>query len=785
MATASLRLTGNVIFNNATGNARMQMEQIGFPAAVIATGRIDAARLPLEPSITGNLTPTANILYSLGNATHRWKDLFLSGNTLYLGNAIISESSGGGGGISINAGAGSGSVALGPTRVLGNLVVEGNLTVLGGNVVEIQTETQITDQLIVTNAGTGPALIVEQTGSEDIAIFKDDGNVVVRIHDGSGAMSVGGDVANPLGTLHVVGNVYASGTYVGNGASLTSLNASAVTTGTQVRIGEGAGQTSQGSSAVAIGPSAGANVQSVNAVAVGDRAGSNTQGSLAVAVGSLAGRTSQGTRTVAIGHYAGEISQQPYAVAVGQGAGYSNQGSNAIAIGSVAAQANQAANSIVINATGVTLNNTTANSCVIKPVRDYASIARRVALYDATSGEVSTNSGHLTMDASNNVLVGTTSVNATGASLQVGGLGQNTVTAFNTAGNMGGSIVLKTTDGVVYSGGAVVFGVPQGNFAAIKGGLTNGGGNTLGDLIFATRNATSDSTLTTRMVIQADGNVGIGLTNPTYKLQVQGTCRIDNNPAVNTANFAVPYQLETRNTVEHLQGWGKGPAFVAAMYALNPLSSGWNGTSSILYLTRETTNSRSINAAGTVNASGADYAEYMTKCGNGDFTIAKGDVVGVDAKGYLTDMYDDAVTFVIKSTNPSLVGGDDWGIEDADHPKPPDPSTMTPPSGENASEEEIAAYAEAVAAHDAWTSEFEAKRARVDRIAFSGQVPVNVFGASSGDYIVPVRADDDGPGIAAIAVPDNAITFEQYRRAVGRVVKIMDDGRAFAIVKVA
>jgi hypothetical protein len=219
MATASLRLTGNVIFNNATGNARMQMEQIGFPAYVISTGRLDNARLPLEPSITGNLTPTANILYSLGNATHRWKELYLAGNTLFLGNSVISESSGGG--IAINAGS---AVALGQTRVLGNLVVEGNLTVLGGNVVEIQTETQITDQLIVTNAGTGPALIVEQTGAQDIATFKDDGNVVVRIHDG-GTMSVAGNVLPMANVTYDLGSasmrwrdLYLSGNtvYLGN-----------------------------------------------------------------------------------------------------------------------------------------------------------------------------------------------------------------------------------------------------------------------------------------------------------------------------------------------------------------------------------------------------------------------------------------------------------------------------------------------------------------------------------------------------------------------------------------
>ena len=146
-------------------------------------------------------------------------------------------------------------------------------------------------------------------------------------------------------------------------------------------------------------------------------------------------------------------------------------------------------------------------------------------------------------------------------------------------------------------------------------------------------------------------------------------------------------------------------------------------------------------------------------------------------------MYDDAVTFVIKSTNPSLVGGDDWGIEDMEHPKPPEPSS---PPGDDASEEEVAAYDAAVAAHDAWTAEFEAKRARVDRIAFSGQVPVNVYGATPSDYIVPVRRMDDG-GISAIAVPDASITFEQYRKAVGKVVKILgeDDGRAFVIVKIA
>ena len=42
-----------------------------------------------ETTITGNLIPSANITYSLGTATNRFKDLFLSGSTIDLGGATI------------------------------------------------------------------------------------------------------------------------------------------------------------------------------------------------------------------------------------------------------------------------------------------------------------------------------------------------------------------------------------------------------------------------------------------------------------------------------------------------------------------------------------------------------------------------------------------------------------------------------------------------------------------------------------------------------------------------
>lgn len=74
----------------------------------------------------------------------------------------------------------------------------------------------------------------------------------------------------------------------------------------------------------------------------------------------------------------------------------------------------------------------------------------------------------------------------------------------------------------------------------------------------------------------------------------------------------------------------------------------------------------------------------------------------------------------------------------------------------------------------------EAARERVDRIAYCGQVPVNVSGGTPGQYVVPVQSGD---GIAGQLVDAAAVTFDQYRRAVGIVQNVLPDGRANVRVK--
>lgn len=174
------------------------------------------------------------------------------------------------------------------------------------------------------------------------------------------------------------------------------------------------------------------------------------------------------------------------------------------------------------------------------------------------------------------------------------------------------------------------------------------------------------------------------------------------------------------------------------------VGSGAYGNSAACVLRLNSASTRSINAGGSVNANGSDYAEYMLKnaaCG----VIAKGQVVGVDASGELTDKWVEAVSFMVKTTNPSFVGGDTWGT-------------------------------------DIEGDELEAARAKVDRIAYAGQVPVNVWGASPGQFIVPVQVGD---GISGLAVSEDDLTMKQYIKAVGIVQNILPDGRANVRVKAA
>jgi len=109
----------------------------------------------------------------------------------------------------------SGFVGIGTSRPATALHVEGNMLASGtitasnlsilGDFVTLNTITSNTEQMVIQNAGTGPALKVTQTGANSIAEFYDDGQVLaMRIADGG---NVGIGTVTPTSKLHVNGDV--------------------------------------------------------------------------------------------------------------------------------------------------------------------------------------------------------------------------------------------------------------------------------------------------------------------------------------------------------------------------------------------------------------------------------------------------------------------------------------------------------------------------------------------------------------------------------------------------
>jgi len=285
--------------------------------------------------------------------------------------------------------------------------------------------------------------------------IRSDDSSFVNIEDGvniTGAVVAsdnitGGNILTG-GLISATGNISGGNISTGiirltNGADIKD------TANNAVAFGKQAGATSQGSHAVAIGRGAGLQGQGGYSVAVGYLAGNNTQGGDSVAVGVNSGGQLQGAEAVAVGSYAGYTSQGNLSVAVGRGAGENSQGANSVAVGTLAGRTNQANNSIILNATGANLEQTTANTFTVAPVRNDVANIGNVMFYNATSkeityGNVVSVAGNIT---SGNILTGgliSATGNITGGNLSVTNItgslttaSQANITTVGTLGNLG------------------------------------------------------------------------------------------------------------------------------------------------------------------------------------------------------------------------------------------------------------------------------------------------------------------------------------------------------------
>jgi len=134
----------------------------------------------------------------------------------------------------------------------------------------------------------------------------------------------------------------------------------------------------------------------------------------------------------------------------------------------------------------------------------------------------------MVIDDNGNVGIG---INTPLAQLTVYGKGQATSNIRND-GNLGGYLLLRSSNINAETGGGVLFGSTSGGngswFASIQGWIINGNNYSYGDLTFSTRRVDTDIALTESMRITGGGNVGIGTIIPTKKLHVynDGNCYI-------------------------------------------------------------------------------------------------------------------------------------------------------------------------------------------------------------------------------------------------------------------
>jgi hypothetical protein len=368
---------GNLVLGSHNGNIKFYV------------GAAEDANVITVVGSTG-LLPGANVTYNLGSATRQWKDLWLSNSTLYLGGFPVTVSNAGV--LSVN-----GSPV---TSSYGNANVSTLLAAFGSNTIvttgNISSGNISTGRITLTNGA-----VIRDTAGDAVAIGQQagetsQGNYAVAMgfqaaitSQGTGAVAIGREAGNAQGAYAVAIGQEAGFSGQGSGAIAIGLEAGETDQGEDsVAIGYRAGRENQDDNSVSIGTQAGQSSQGELAVAIGHLAGNASQGNAAVAIGASAGQNTQGVHAVAIGTDSGATTQGNRAVAIGYLAGSNAQGTAAVAIGYYAGELNQGNNSIIINATDTALQQTTANTFTVAPVRNDVANVAEVVFYNTTSKEI-------------------------------------------------------------------------------------------------------------------------------------------------------------------------------------------------------------------------------------------------------------------------------------------------------------------------------------------------------------------------------------------------------------
>jgi hypothetical protein len=391
----------NIVVNNITSD---DSTFVTVQDGLDVQGDITAETLSVAGNITGgNLLAPGAVIATLLTGGNLQVTGGVSGSTMTAvanvtgGNILTSGLVSATGNITGNYILGNISQASGFPATYGNANVATFLAAYGSNT--ISTAGNITGNYFVGNG----SLLTSLTGA----------NVTGTVANATSATTAGTVTSNAQANITSVGTltslsssgnitggnvltgglISATGNITGGNIStgkITLTNGAVIkdTAGNAVAIGQSTGLSAQGSEAVAIGSGTGIVSQGSGAVAISGGAGAQSQGFNAVAIGMNSGYASQGQYSVAIGRDAGSNVQGANSIAIGNAAGYNNQGVYAIAIGTQAGYTGQGNNSIILNATAANLDQTTANTFTVAPVRNDVANVGQVMFYNTSSKEI-------------------------------------------------------------------------------------------------------------------------------------------------------------------------------------------------------------------------------------------------------------------------------------------------------------------------------------------------------------------------------------------------------------
>ncbi len=221
--------SGQIIFDDngeLTGNSGFSFDQTSGNLSVPGNGLF-----------TGNLLPSANITYNLGSSTQRWKDLYLSGNTIYLSDSTIS---GANGNLTLTNSFGGQILVTGNSVITTNSITNGNSNIVVNSTTVTISANAVSNVVVVSNIGANVTGNISATGVKTDNYYYANGqpldvggnpagsNTQVQFNnDSEFGASANLTFNSSTNLLTITGNIVATNANLGNAATANYLFATA------------------------------------------------------------------------------------------------------------------------------------------------------------------------------------------------------------------------------------------------------------------------------------------------------------------------------------------------------------------------------------------------------------------------------------------------------------------------------------------------------------------------------------------------------------------------------